>query len=91
MEPQCPKDWYTFEDSCYVVLSIKTHWLNGYLKCENIYSEYLVFESDEEIRFIYDTLVYVDNDHFYVGAEDYMRSLFHFLLLHKKIKINKFT
>lgn len=58
-----------------MITSVQTQWLSGHLNCENLNAEYLAIESDDEARFVQDTLYYIDSDvFFYVGAEDYMRS-----------------
>lgn len=59
-----------------MILSLKTHWLNGLMKCDNLKAVSLIVETNDELKFIHDTLYYVEADvYFYTGAEDFMRSI----------------
>ena len=70
----CPHSWYAYRNSCYVILSNQTDWLNGFKGCKNLTSDYLAINSKAEFKFVTYLLDFIDGNEFYLGLEDYMKS-----------------
>jgi hypothetical protein len=79
----CPSDWFSHASSCYSILKKKTNWLNGHFECQQLAADYLQINDNSEKIFIGKLLNFIERQgQFYLGAEDYIRSIFKLFLIY---------